>query len=60
MSPRGLALALRVAVGPVSPVALPVLTMGAGWRWLYLEQQGGGAADRAVVTVYPLPMYPVG
>ena len=37
-----------------------VLTMGAGWRWLYVEQQGGGAADRAVVTVYPLPMYPVG
>jgi hypothetical protein len=37
-----------------------VLTMGAGWRWQYLEQQGGGAADRSVVTVYPLPMYPVG
>ena len=34
--------------------------MGAGWRWQYVEQQGGGAADRAVVTVYPLPMYPVG
>jgi hypothetical protein len=38
----------------------PVLTMGAGWRWQYIEQQGGGAADRAAVTVYPLPMYPTG
>jgi hypothetical protein len=38
----------------------PVMTMGAGWRWQYVEQQGGGAAERAVVTVYPLPMYPVG
>lgn len=37
-----------------------VLTMGPGWRWQYVEQQGGGAADRAVVTVYALPMYPVG
>ena len=36
----------------------PVLTLGAGWRWQYLEQQGGGAAEQAVVTVYPLPMYP--
>ena len=36
----------------------PVLTLGASSRWQYLEQQGGGAADRAVVTLYPLPMYP--
>jgi hypothetical protein len=38
----------------------PVLTLGTSWRWYYLEQQGGGAGDRAVVGLYPLPMYPTG
>jgi hypothetical protein len=38
----------------------PVFTLGHHSRFYYLEQQGGGAAAQAAVTVYPLPMYPVG
>jgi hypothetical protein len=38
----------------------PVLMLGRHGRFYYLEQQGGGAAAQAAVTVYPLPMYPVG
>jgi hypothetical protein len=38
----------------------PVLDLGRHYRFFYLEQQGGGAADEAAVTVYPLPMYPIG
>jgi hypothetical protein len=35
----------------------PVLRLGRSYRFYYLEQQGGGAAGEAAVTVYPLPMY---
>jgi hypothetical protein len=38
----------------------PVLRLGRRYRFYYLEAQGGGAAEQAAVTVYPLPMYPVG
>lgn len=38
----------------------PVFTLGRHSRFYYLEQQGGGAAAQAAVTVYPLPMYPLG
>jgi hypothetical protein len=38
----------------------PVLKLGRHSRFYYLEQQGGGAAAQAVVTVYPVPMYPMG
>jgi hypothetical protein len=38
----------------------PVLRLGRGGRFYYLEQQGGGAAAQSAITLYPLPMYPVG
>ena len=38
----------------------PVLTLGRHSRFYYLEEQGGGAAAQSAITVYPLPMYPVG
>ena len=38
----------------------PVLTLGRHGRFYYLEQQGGGAAAQSAITLYPLPMYPVG
>ena len=38
----------------------PVLRLGRRYRFYYREEQGGGAAREAAVTVYPLPMYPLG
>jgi hypothetical protein len=38
----------------------PILRLGARYLYYYAEKQGGGDAADAVVTLYPLPMYPVG
>jgi hypothetical protein len=38
----------------------PVLRLGRHSHFYYLEQQGGGDAEDAAVTLYPLPMYPLG
>jgi hypothetical protein len=38
----------------------PVLTLGRHAPFYYLEEMGGGAAEQSAITLYPLPMYPLG